>query len=528
MKCGAQSLLLALMFEVMVNPVCAQQAPIAVDDATSATASLKAPARPTGLMRNVLEAQMGDVFVESGLPETARLAVYVEAVDGGERLADIESEDGREVGTLAMVATGAAALDVLGPHHTWATTLEVSGSFVEKTRTFKGLVLLRGGGDPSFLSRTSADRKARFALFDEWARALRKFGMRRLDGRVVGDDSLFEGPALGPGWESSESAEWWSAEVRALTMNDGVLEFDWAAGGKPGKPLKAKAWPGLVGLELTSNVLVAEPGAVTRPIRHYRHAARTEIHATGSLPAGARATTLATVDDPARWAAERFARAMRSAGIRCDNPAPATRAMLPRAEWPEAESRIELARHTSPPLGDVLPRVLRDGHPLYAECFLRALAVDGGKPASFAGGDEALAQWARKSGVARHSWLMADGSGLSTSTRLAAREVAEVMQRAASSPNRDVFVNALAVAGQPGTLEDAFARQGSRVRGVGGIHKTGSAVAVILDSARGRGRYVVVLVIDGAGDDAALRRGTLNDLMNVIDDAVAMGSMAAR
>lgn len=479
------------------------------------------PARPVGRLRNILEAEIGDVFLEGGLPATARLAVYVANLNTGEPLADLESDQPRAVGTAAMVATGAAALERLGPDHRWTTTLDVSGAFVEGTRTFKGYVLLCGGGDPSFLARTSTDRQVRLALLDDWARALHAFGIRRLDGRVVGDDTRFEGPGLGPGWEPSESAEWWMAEVRALTLNDGVLELDWRAPRKPGAVAKAKPWPGLDGLEISSNLLVAQPGESPRPVRQYRHAIRTEYHVTGSVEPDARLTTLVTVDDPARWAAERLRVAMRRAGIRFENPAPATRAMLPAAEWPAPEMRIQIARHDSAPLAELLPRVLRDGHPLYAECLLRALAIERGLPASFTGGDEALTQWATETGVARQTWLMADGSGLSPSTRLSARELAEVVRRAAAGPTARVFVDSLAVAGQPGTLANAHARQLGRLRGIAGIHRTGAATVGLLEGAAGGGRHVVVVVLDEAGEAPVVRRDVVDSVLDVIDDAIA-------
>lgn len=528
---------LALALGTIPVGALAQQAPATTDAPTTATAEIDEPdaprpARPAGRVRNILEAQLGDAFIESGLPATARLSVYVADLESGERLADLESDEPRAVGTAAMLATGAASLELLGADHTWATTLEVAGAFEEGTRTFKGLVLMRGGGDPSFLARTSTmgigDRKARLALLDDWARALRAHGIRKLDGRVVGDDTLFSGPALGPGWETSESAEWWSAEVRALTIHDGVLELDWSAGNKRGRPAKAQPWPSLAGFEIVSNVLVAQPGEAPRPIRHFRHAVRTEYHATGSLEPGARATTLATVTEPARWAAERLAASMRRAGITLVNPAPATRETFPAAEWPAAAARQEIARQVSPPLGVLLPRVVRDGSPLYAECFARAIALRRGLPASFAGGDEALTQWADEVGLARRSWLMADGSGLSSSTRLSARELAEVMRRAARGPQGGLFASSLATAGQPGTLASAHARQSTRMRGVGGIHRDGTATVGLLETATARRRLIVVVVLDQAGEDSVARRAVVDGIVDVIDDATTTKATAGR
>ena len=55
---------------------------------------------------------------------------------------------------------------------------------------------MRGGGDPTINAREG--RAA--AVLDEWAAALRAAGINEIDGRIVGDDQLFDDEGIGPGW----------------------------------------------------------------------------------------------------------------------------------------------------------------------------------------------------------------------------------------------------------------------------------------------------------------------------------------
>jgi serine-type D-Ala-D-Ala carboxypeptidase/endopeptidase (penicillin-binding protein 4) len=84
-----------------------------------------------------------------------------------------------------------AALEELGPGFTIET--EVLGAGKQVGRIFKGNLVLEGSGDPDLDTRD----------LDDLARAVRQRGIRRVSGRVLGDESYFDRRRTAPGWKSS-------------------------------------------------------------------------------------------------------------------------------------------------------------------------------------------------------------------------------------------------------------------------------------------------------------------------------------
>ena len=109
--------------------------------------------------------------------------------------------------STTKVATAVAALKVLGPDARF-TTRVVAGRAQD--------VVLVGGGDPTLTARAEPayPQPARLA---DLAKALAGREVRR----VVVDESLFEGPRLGPAWKSSYVTDGDVAPVSALEVDEG-------------------------------------------------------------------------------------------------------------------------------------------------------------------------------------------------------------------------------------------------------------------------------------------------------------------
>ena len=59
-------------------------------------------------------------------------------------------------------------------------------------------------------------------MFREWADALLKAGVHRVDGRVIGDDSFFDDEGLGAGWAWDYLSAGYAAPFGALSYNENV------------------------------------------------------------------------------------------------------------------------------------------------------------------------------------------------------------------------------------------------------------------------------------------------------------------
>jgi D-alanyl-D-alanine carboxypeptidase/D-alanyl-D-alanine-endopeptidase (penicillin-binding protein 4) len=84
-----------------------------------------------------------------------------------------------------------AALDRLGPEHRIPTTVLGAGS--RSGTRWRGRLVLRGFGDPTL---TRADLR-------KLASKLRTAGIRRVTGRIIGDETYFDKRRTAPGWKPS-------------------------------------------------------------------------------------------------------------------------------------------------------------------------------------------------------------------------------------------------------------------------------------------------------------------------------------
>ena len=86
--------------------------------------------------------------------------------------------------------------------------------------TLAGDLVVIGGGDPTIGRRH--DGEATLARLADlvWQR-----GVRRIEGRVIGDGSAFGGTSYGDGWQWDDLPFGYAAPVSALIYNENTAEF---------------------------------------------------------------------------------------------------------------------------------------------------------------------------------------------------------------------------------------------------------------------------------------------------------------
>lgn len=118
---------------------------------------------------------------------------------------------------LFTTATALARFGVDGRLHT-----DVFGSgTLSETGTFRGSLFLRGGGDPTFGSRRFARRSyGGGGNVEDLAAQLRGAGIRRVTGRVYGDETRFDARRGGP--DSGYRTSIYVGPLSALAFNRGL------------------------------------------------------------------------------------------------------------------------------------------------------------------------------------------------------------------------------------------------------------------------------------------------------------------
>ena len=306
--------------------------------------------------------------------------------------------------SLMKVATAAAAFETMSPDEVFTTEVFARTEDLESITdgVLTGDVYLIGQGDPvlstpRYINRYEAPvaHTDITSLADQVMAALSARGVRRIEGRLVGDESWY------PDRERDYSGEVLSGEV------DAVWKRSFVTANHSG-PLSAlllnsgfSRYSGSVsGAGRRQSVRAASPASVFDDFLEARGMVITRTPVAGVAPVPSGRTMLGAVD--------------------------------------------------SPPLSEIVARMLTRSDNTIAEMLLKEIGRRGGGSdrASAAAGVHTILRG--KLGPAADRLLIADGSGLSYSNRLTCEAVAGLLAEAGpGSP----LVEGLAVAGETGTLK---------------------------------------------------------------------------
>jgi serine-type D-Ala-D-Ala carboxypeptidase/endopeptidase (penicillin-binding protein 4) len=462
-----------------------------------------------------------DAIFNAPLTRHAHWGVLVRSLDAGEPLYE------RHAGMLAMpasnmkIVTVAAAAEALGWDARFTTTLETAAPVTGGR--LAGDLLVRGGGDPTLNAR--GDRG--LAVFREWARALKVQGILAIDGRIVGDDRLFDAEFLGTGWAWDDLHNGYAAPVGALQFNESTVDLAIGPGRAPGAPLLVSLGAGS-GLTLLNRATTA-PAGTPDALAVRRHLDRPVLEIGGSMPLPAdgmvdRAPQVRriAVTHPTRYFVHALRETLVAEGIAVGGDAVAIRDLVAPPP-PDAGWRV-LARTESPPLREIAAIVLTVSQNLYAESLLKSVGAATAGLGTTAAGREAvrsiLAGW-RLDGTAL---IMADGSGLSRYNYASPALIVGILERMYEEPrHREPFMAAMPVAGRDGTVGDRMRR--SHAEG-NATAKTGSLSNVRALSGYVRTRDGEMLVFSIVANSFAIPPATVNWIADLAVEVLANFSRA--
>ena len=137
---------------------------------------------------------------------------------------------------LKLVTTG-TALHAFGPVHRFRTSLAYTGT-IRPDGTLEGDLYIVGGGDPTIGAQDSIAFKPD-ALFWKWKTLLKKAGIQRIHGRIVGDGTLWEGHLEHQSWAYDDLGTYYGPGCNALCFYENAIDLEVSAG-KEGAPVKVR------------------------------------------------------------------------------------------------------------------------------------------------------------------------------------------------------------------------------------------------------------------------------------------------
>jgi len=408
--------------------------------------------------------------------------------------------------TLKLVTT-AAVLDAFGPDARLRTTVETAGRLDAYGRIL-GDVYLVGGGDPNLSGRLHGGRAT--ATLEELAEALRAAGVRRIEGRLVGHEGLFQGDRRGEDWAWNDLVWSYGAEVSALSFNDNTAQLSAAPGERVGDPLVVDRDPATAHYTVVSSATTSPAGS--KPEMVLRSDPGSNLfRLSGSVPLGGEPWQgSVAIADPAGYAAVVFAEVLAAKGIRVTGTIATSSDPLP------AGMRV-LAARESEPMSEILAVVNKRSQNLHTEMLLRLLGSRVKGEGTVEAGHEAIDDFLRRQGVPAESWSMQDASGLSRSDIVTPHGLAALLAAMARHPHAAVFRDSLPVAGVDGTLEGRMVgtpAQGRVNAKTGSLRHVNALAGYATHRTGDRLVFVIVLNHQTAGGPAAV--GAIDDIANIL------------
>jgi D-alanyl-D-alanine carboxypeptidase/D-alanyl-D-alanine-endopeptidase (penicillin-binding protein 4) len=338
--------------------------------------------------------------------------------------------------------TTALALEQLGVDHRFITRLITDDS---------GNLIFVGGGDPTLSGRQypykkDATKGPPLAALEKLADDAVEQGLTRVDGDVIGDDTLYPWVPYPPTWSQDDAMDSDGAPVSALSLNDNVISFRVRGGEKPGDPVEIVPTPEVEYFAIDNRIATGEPKSAAH-IRVVRTGNARGLEFSGSVPPGGVFAETVPVDDPALFSAMALYEALTRRGVEIRG-VPLARHRAPGEEKTGVSGRL-WAMRTSPALPEILQTVDKVSQNLHAELMLREVGLVKGTDGTREAGLKVMEGFMRTIGAAPDENRVDDGSGLSRNSQVTPKLVTRLLLHMA--PN-DVYLSLLPIGGEDGTL----------------------------------------------------------------------------
>jgi serine-type D-Ala-D-Ala carboxypeptidase/endopeptidase (penicillin-binding protein 4) len=440
-----------LLNALFVTSVTAQLTPTVSPPAAMTVVLPALPAIPSDslpLQRIMVAVQ---ALQEGPLARYGTVALSIRRVRDGAELAGYNARQMMQTASTMKLITTATALAVLGPAFRYTTTLEYDGTLRDSTLT--GNLYVRGGGDPSLGSGriATADWPA---LLGTWAGAVRRAGIRRIAGAVIGDASLYTDLTTPGTWPWGDLGNYYGASLSALNVNENMYRVVF----RPGKTVGSAAAvlrtePALPYLTMTNRVTTDAPGTgdqtnlLAAPLVSV-------VTLTGQVPLGKTEFGVdGALPDPAYSVAFSLTDRLRQDSIRIGLPPTAYRVgAIPPAG---TGKRTVLLQIQSPTLVELAQQTNFQSLNLYAEALLRTVGTRlAKKPVDTDESVEEVKKYWGSRGVSVGGFRMHDGSGLSASGAVTASTLTGILHAMATDPAFAAFYAGIPVVGQSGTVRN--------------------------------------------------------------------------
>lgn len=377
--------------------------------------------------------------------ETAFLAIFIQSVQTGEIIYQHNSKKLMMPASNEKIPTSAAALIKLGPNFQYETQIYYTGSISDSV--LNGDLIIVGSGDPTIGYRLCQEDDT-CDFFISWANALKKAGIYKINGNLIGIDDIFDDQAIGYGWTVNNLSYYYAAQICGLTLHENSAKITISADSSTNQ-ISLDIFPDYDYLTIISKVNVTTDKKEATDIWFERVEGTNDIIITGTMLAGTSESQDVSVHNPALYFLTGLQHELKKADI------PITGTIMDSDDLSDSltiEKNHLIHTHLSPPFSEILTILMKESNNLYAESFIKLLGARFGKEGTFAEGEKILKHTLRRFGLEKDSYLFMDGSGLCRYNYISPYQIVKILRGMYYHPYGSIFRQSLPVAGTDGTI----------------------------------------------------------------------------
>jgi len=378
--------------------------------------------------------------------EHASIGLLVVDLKTGDTLLDFNSDKSLVAASTQKLLTSAVALEILGADFTFKTILEYDG-IITNDGVLTGNIIIRGGGDPALGSPLFAEFYG--DLFERWVQAIKTAGITKIEGKIIGDGSIFGEPEIPATWVWEDIGNYYGSTALGFNIFDNTYFIDFKTLDKAGSPAEIlNISPSMPWLTFENQVTASDENRDNAYIFFTQNPNQRIIK--GTIPKNKeRFTIKGAIPDPAFLAAFELTNALEKAGIMVsDKPV----SVYKKIETKNCQILLEIS---SPPLSEIIYYLNLKSINLYAETLLKQIGLAVTNDPSTEASCKELESFWKSHGMDTGGMFLKDGSGLSRYNALNAGQLVFVLQYMKNnSQNFVVFENSLPVSGKSGSLEN--------------------------------------------------------------------------
>ncbi len=389
---------------------------------------------------NISIQQQIDILLKNPSLDPAFIGIYIEELGTSTIVYNKNEHKLLMPASNMKLVTTASALSILKPDYQYLTKIYSDGEI--KDSVLEGNLIIKGSGDPVICGRFYDDNPD--SIFTLWAQKLAELGISKINGNIIGDNSLFQDDGLGYGWEKDDLPYYYAAKTSALSFNDNCIDFHISPGKNCGDSVTVKQLPVNNYLEI-DNQLITVHSDSSSSTSFTRNFIDGKLYLKGQIPINSETKIdWTTVPDPADFFLKAFTDILLKNGISFNQYSICS-------EKPNYKDKTLLHVHKSVPLKKIAHNINKISNNFYTEMVLKTICKDQNITTSKA--IKAEKKFLASIGIDTDRMFIMDGSGLSRHNMVTVHQIATILKYMHSSENGAIFKETLPIAGIDGTLK---------------------------------------------------------------------------